>query len=71
MEQADVKVMIVDEMEARDEYRRLMERHRMLCLAAESSDEKEALEMLKEIPVDALILDLEIQNGRKASDAEY
>lgn len=63
MKQADVKVMIVDEKEARDEYRRLMDRHRMLCLAAETGDEKEALEMLREIPVDALILDLEIQNG--------
>lgn len=63
MKQTDVRVMIVDEKEALDEYRRLMDRHRMLCLVAESSDEKEALEMLLEIPVDALILDLEIQNG--------
>jgi len=38
MKQADVKVMIVDEKEARDEYRRLMDRHRMLCLAAENGD---------------------------------
>lgn len=63
MKQTDVRVMIVDEKEALDEYRRLMDRHRMLCLVAESSDEEEALKMLLEIPVDALILDLEIQNG--------
>lgn len=56
------RVLIVeDEVEVREEYKRLMkERHLGLCLAGETDDTREALRILQGTRVDAVILDLEL-----------
>lgn len=56
------RVLIVeDEVEVREEYKRLMkEKHPGLCLAGETDDTREALRILQSTTVDAVILDLEL-----------
>ncbi len=56
------RVLIVeDEVEVREEYKRLMrEKHPGLSLAGETDDTREALRILQSTTVDAVILDLEL-----------
>lgn len=63
MEETKTKVMIVEEGETREEYRRLMKEHPTLLLAAECETEDEAIEILNKLRVDVLILGLEIRGG--------
>lgn len=59
-----IRIMIVeDEKETREEYRMLIHSSATMQLVAETDSEEEALEMLEAIPVDALILDLELRKG--------
>lgn len=62
--QMRVRVMVVeDETEVRDEYRRLIKERSILQLVAETDDPDEALQLLEVTTVDALILDLEMPRG--------
>ncbi len=63
MKETKIKVMIVEEGEVRAEYRRLMKEHPILQLTAECETEDEAIEILKKLRVDVLILGLEIRGG--------
>lgn len=64
MEQMCVRVMVVeDEAEVLEEYRALIGKRSMLQLVAETDNQDEALQLLENIPVDALILDLELPQG--------
>lgn len=57
------KVLIVeDEEDVREEYKRQMENHAGLCLAGEADCARDATAILKSTQVDAVILDLEL-NG--------
>lgn len=64
MNQMCVRVMVVeDEVEVLEEYRTLIGKRSMLELVAETDNQEEALQLLESIPVDALILDLELPQG--------
>lgn len=59
-----VRVMVVeDEAEVLEEYRTLIEKRNMLQLVAEADNQEDALQLLESVPVDALILDLELPQG--------
>ncbi len=64
MSQTNIRIMVVeDEPEVREEYRLLIERRNMLQLVAETDRQEDALKLLESIPIDALILDLELPQG--------
>lgn len=63
MEHEDIRIMIVEDRENREEYRALLKKHTKLRLVAESDNQEESLKILQETQIDAMILDLEIQNG--------
>lgn len=58
----DTRILIVeDEVEIREEYKRLMkEKYHSLRLVGETDDVQEALRMVQTIPMDAILLDLEL-----------
>lgn len=59
-----VRIMIVeDDAEILDEYRRLINEQTVLQLAAVTDDPEEALRILKTTTIDALILELELAKG--------
>lgn len=64
MDRMNIRVMVVeDEAEVRDTYRRLIKEHHMLQLVAEAENSDEAFQILSWMEVDALILDLEMPEG--------
>lgn len=59
-----VRVMVLeDEKETREEYRRLIRERGKMQLVAETDSPEEALELLEIMYIDALILDLELPKG--------
>lgn len=64
MEHLSVRVMVVeDEPDVRDEYRRMIKERSMMQLVAETDNQEEALKILEMTSVDAIILDLELPRG--------
>jgi len=64
MYQMSVRVMVVeDEKEVRDEYRKLIEESNTLHLIAETDSSEEALQILETTRIDAILLDLELPKG--------
>ena len=61
MDNTNIRVLLVeDEKEVREEYKKSFLGHPMLQLVAEVDNSKEALEILRETPIDAMLLDLEL-----------
>lgn len=59
-----VKILVVEsEKEAREEYRRLIEKAETLQLVAATDDVKEALHILRTFQIDAVIMELELSKG--------
>lgn len=59
-----IRIMIVeDEREIREEYRMLIHNSATLQLVAETDSEEDAIYILETTPIDAMILDLELQKG--------
>lgn len=64
MNQLNIRVMVVeDEEEVREEYRRQIKERGMLQLVAETDNSEEAARILETHTIDALILDLEMPQG--------
>lgn len=60
----NVRVMVVeDEAEVREKYRKLISGHPMLHFVAETDNANEALHILQTTTIDAVILDLEMSKG--------
>lgn len=60
----NIRVMVVeDEVEVREIYRRLISGHPMLHFVAETDNANEALHILQTTAIDAVILDLEMSQG--------
>ena len=60
----NVRVMVVeDEAEVREKYRKLISGHPMLHFVAETGNANEALHILQTETIDAVILDLEMPQG--------
>lgn len=56
-------MVVEDERQVMEEYRRLIQEHSALHFVAGVESQDEALELLGRVPVDALILDLELPQG--------
>jgi len=60
----DIRLLMVeDEKEVRDKYKDALKNHPMIQLAAETENAEEAICVLKDRTIDAIILDLELQKG--------
>lgn len=60
----NVRVMVIeDEAEVREKYRKLISGHPMLHFVAETDNANEALHILQTTTIDAVILDLEMSKG--------
>jgi len=60
----DIRLLLVeDEKEVRDRYKTALNDHPMIQLTAEAESLDEAMEVLKNTSIDAMILDLELKQG--------